>query len=174
MYSIESGAIYTYIHSLGWSAHQGKTERGQINWTPPPHGITKVVFTNVTCPQHIQVWLLDNYFPTTAFNKCPLEGQDYFLYSWRKLQWRQEAMELWAGGGRAGGAGCSNLSGSNQRGTSVLWVCVTLVVVFGEAQRLISSQAGFCVSYAHLSEIFFYQLLYLNIASWLWGALSKL
>lgn len=72
-------------------------------------------------------------------------------------------MELWAGGGRAGGAGCSNLSGSNQRGTSVLWVCVTLVVVFGEAQRLISSQAGFCVSYAHLSEIFFYQLLYLKL-----------
>ena len=48
------------------------------------------------------------------------------------------------------------LGGSNQRGMLVLWVCVTLVVGFGEVQRLISSQAGHCVPSAHLSEIFFW------------------
>lgn len=49
---------------------------------------------------------------------------------------------------------------------------VTLVVAFARAQRPTSSPAGLC---ALIRNIFSgYQLLYLNIASWLRGALSKL
>lgn len=84
------------------------------------------------------------------------EGQDHFLYSWRKLQEWQKEVEAASGGG--GDRGREKPGASNQRPrdrTVVRWIWVTAVPGFAEAQSLTSSQAGLGVTSAHLSEIFF-------------------
>lgn len=107
-------------------------------------------------PPHIQVWLSDNYFSTTAFNKCPcLKAKTIFSTaggSGRAGRRRLEA--VWGGGG----AGSSVALIRDPKAARRIWV--TLVAGFAEAQRLTSSQAGLCVTSAHLSEIFFQAINY--------------
>lgn len=90
------------------------------------------------------------------------EGQDHFLCSWRKLQHRQEEVEArrggWKWGGKKKGAGSRVALIREGNGSAGIWV--TLVVGFAEAQRFTSSQAGLCVTSAHLSEIFFQAINY--------------
>lgn len=57
--------------------------------------------------------MLDNYFPTTAFNKCPLEGQDHFLQ-------REEALVEARGEGQKGGLALILEGGALRLGGRVL------------------------------------------------------
>lgn len=109
----------------------------------------------------------DNYFSTTAFNKrlC-VKAKSIFS----ALAVKAEVAERDGGSGERRRRG--EQPGAHIRSCPGLWV--TLVLAFTEAQvRLISGRALHHL-YTLLRNLFSgYQLLYFNIASWLWGALRE-
>lgn len=133
--------LYTRIQSLRWSPHQGEGwKEVRLALTPLPFGIAGMLLMNVNSllpqsppPSYALVWLLGNYFSTTAFNKMPCSKPGPIFSP-------------------AEGCGC------NQGRDWQIWV--TPVLRLAGTQKLASSQTGLCVTVAHLSEIFFQAINY--------------
>lgn len=103
--------------------------------------------------------------PQQLLTNAPVWRPRAFSLPW---QWRRRWQSGMEGVGKQGGG----QPGAHIRSCPGLWV--TLVLGFTEAQvRLISGRALHYLS-TLLRNIFSgYQLLYFNIASWLWGALRE-
>lgn len=131
----------------------------RLTRTPPPPWDYQGGINEGDFSPHVQVWLLDNYFSTTAFNKRPIWRPRPFV-----LQLEEATVKAGgAGAGEAGDRASRKPGGSDQRPKWCLGCESHSVSESARAQRLTSSPAGLCLTSAHLSEIFFQPI---NYYSW--------